>query len=390
MKNSTDSLLPVTLKLLNYCRENDWAGYDPYDALNSKIFKSLPFLDFRYFRLALTQILKRSPINIRTILLVPKTLNPKAVALFLMALLKLSKLGLLEDQSLIRFMVEKLVELRSQNTDYWCWGYSFPWQGRTLLVPRAKPNLVCTVFVANALLNAYKQNRESRYLSMAVSAAEYIMNELYWTDGASTASLSYPLPGLQTRVHNANFLGAAVLCRVYKQSGEKKFIEPALKLARYSTSRQRKDGSWSYGEHGTQRWIDNFHTGYNLCALKSISECAETSEFDDHIRGGFEFYRNNFFTEEGTPKYFHNRTYPIDIHSVAQSIITLMVFKDLHANNTGLAHTVFKWAMDHMWDKRGYFFYQVHPLYKNRIPYMRWSQAWMILALAILIEHSDK
>src|SRR5512139_2210165 len=87
----------VTLKLLAYCQANDWAGYDPYDALNSKIFETLPFLDFRLFRLGLTQLLKRSPVNFRPLLLIPKTQNPKAIALFLMAFLKLKKLGLLED-----------------------------------------------------------------------------------------------------------------------------------------------------------------------------------------------------------------------------------------------------------------------------------------------------
>jgi len=37
----------TTLKLLAYCQANDWAGYDPYDALNSEIFKALPVLDFK-------------------------------------------------------------------------------------------------------------------------------------------------------------------------------------------------------------------------------------------------------------------------------------------------------------------------------------------------------
>src|SRR4030043_522802 len=103
----------VTLKLLEYCRANDWAGYDPYDALYSKILKFLPFLDFRLFRLGLTQILKRSPVNFRPLLLVPKTENPKAIALFLMAFLKLEKLGLLENEDLITLMTKKLINLRS-------------------------------------------------------------------------------------------------------------------------------------------------------------------------------------------------------------------------------------------------------------------------------------
>jgi hypothetical protein len=39
----------TTMKLLDDCRANDWAGYEPYDVLNSPIVNALPFLDFRLF-----------------------------------------------------------------------------------------------------------------------------------------------------------------------------------------------------------------------------------------------------------------------------------------------------------------------------------------------------
>ena len=404
-RTSFEKIKTVTLKLLAYCQSNNWAGYDPYDALNSEIFNRLPFLNFRLPRLVLTQILKRSPFNFRSLLKVPKTQNPKAIALFLMAFLKLKRLGLLENEDLITLMIEKLINLRSSNNPitgnpqpvtrnldnpYWCWGYSFPWQTRTIIVPQGAPNLVCTSFVANALLDAYETNRESHCLKMAVSAGEYILNELYWTEGDSIAGFSYPLPALRTRVHNANFLGAAVLCRVYKHCGEKKFLDPALKVARYSAAKQHNNGSWDYGEASTQRWADNFHTGYNLCALRSICQYAETSEFEPHIRRGFEFYRKNFFSDDGAPKYFHNRIYPINIHSVAQSIITLLAFKDLDENNVNLAHDVFRWAMTNMLNYHGYYYYQKLPYYTIKIPYMRWSQAWMLLALSTLLEEGDQ
>jgi hypothetical protein len=239
------------------------------------------------------------------------------------------------------------------------------------------------------LLDAYESNPNSQNLDMAVSAAEYILNELYWTDGDSAACFSYPLASSRTKVHHANFLGAALLCRAFKLSGEKKFLEPALKVVRYSGAKQHDDGSWNYGESPTQRWIDNFHTGYNLCALQSICQYAETSEFQSQIRRGFEFYRKHFFREDGAPKYFHNRTFPIDIHSVAQSIITLLAFKDLDEHNINLTHDVFRWAMENMWDGRGCFYYQVFPFYTNKIPYMRWSQAWMLLTIATLLEKCD-
>jgi hypothetical protein len=373
-----------------YCGKNNWAGFDPYDALNSRVFNLTPFVKSRVCRIAITQIMKRLPVNLRPLLLVPREQNPKAIALFLMALLKLSKLGLLDQKDLVEAMVERLIALRSPNMSCWCWGYSFPWQTRKDLVPRWSPNLVCTSFVANALLDAYELRQDPRYLSMARSAGEYIWNDLYWTEDDCTAGFSYPFPGLRARVHNANFLGSALLCRLYTRCGEKRFLEPALKVARYSAMKQHENGSWDYGELPTQRWIDNFHTGYNLCALRSISEYAGTSEFETHIRHGFEFYRNNFFTQDNAPRYFDNNTYPIDIHSVAQSIITLLALKDYDKDSVGRALSVFEWSEAHMWASEGYFYYQVLPFWTNKISYMRWSQAWMLLALATLLEHCER
>jgi hypothetical protein len=308
--------------------------------------------------------------------------------LFLSALLKLSRVGLLDEPALIGFMAERIVALRSQDTSFCCWGYSFPWQTRTKILPQGAPNLVCTTFVANALLDAYEESHEVRYLEMAHSASDYILRYLYRDEGASRAYLMYPLATPEHPIHNANFLGAALLGRVARHTGERKFIEPALKVARYSAARQRPDGSWAYGEADTQKWIDNFHTGYNLCALRDIGRDLQTHEFESHIRRGFDFYTAHFFREDGATRYFHNRTYPIDIHCVAQSMITLIAFRDLERENVKLAHSVFQWAMSHMWDDRGFFYYRVLRLGTIKTSYMRWSQAWMLLAISTLLDES--
>jgi hypothetical protein len=382
--SATRELESAISKLLAYCEANDWAGYDPYDAVNSRIFELAPFLDSRIPRLVLTQALKRSPIDFRRMLLIPKTQNSKAIALFLSAFLKLSSCGFERMGDLSEAMIERLIALRSPDVDYWCWGYSFPWQTRTTVVPKGTPNLVCTTFVAGALLDAYERNQDPRCLSMAVSAAEYILNDLYWTNGASDAGFRYPLPTVESRIHNANFLASALFFRVYRHTGDEKFVGPALRVARYSAGRQHVDGSWDYGELPTQRWIDNFHTGYNLCALRAISQYGQTSEFDENIRRGFDFYRTHFFREDGAARYFHDRTYPLDVHSVAQSIITLVEFKDFAPESMRLAQAAFQWAMDHMWDCEGYFYYRVLRFCTIRTSYMRWSQAWMLLAMSAL------
>ena len=378
----------TALKLIAYCQKNDWAGYDPYDALNSRAIQSLPFLDTRLTRLAATQILKRSPINLRPLMLISRVQNPKAIGLFLSAFVKLSTVGTMRTEDLIRVMIKRLIHLRSQSVPYWCWGYTFPWQARLQkeTVAKGAPNLVCTSFVANALLDAYEHTEDAQCLNMAVSAAEYMLNELYWTrDNSPVAGFAYPVPEVRNNTYNANFLAAALLCRVYEHTRDEKLLGPALKAARYSTAQQRADGSWYYGEAPSQRWIDNFHTGYNLCALQAIGRYAETTEFQASVQRGFEFYRKNFFLEDGTAKYFHDRTYPVDIHCIAQSIITLLAFKDLDPGSIGLARSVFDWAMNHMWDDRGFFYYRVLRLFTVRTSFMRWSQAWMLLAIATLL-----
>ena len=379
----------VISKLVAYCRSNNWAGYEPYDALNSRVFAALPFLDYRLPRLVLTQFLKRSPINTRRLLLIPKTQNPKAIGLILSAFLKLSRIREGNHDGDIELMIGRLIALRSQGVPYWCWGYNFPWQTRPILVPRWAPNLVCTTFAAGGLLDAYEQRGDQRCLSMAVSAAEYILNELYWTDGGFRAGFAYPLPYIRNQVHNGNFLAAALLCRAYKHTGEERFLGPALRVARYSAAQQRPDGSWHYGESPSQRWIDNFHTGFNLGALRSICRYLETTEFETHIQRGFEFYRSHFFREDGAARYFHNRTYPIDTHCAAQSIITLLELKDLDPGNLPLARSVFRWTMKHLWDDRGFFYYRVLRSCTIRTSYMRWTQAWMLLALSMLLSESD-
>jgi hypothetical protein len=370
--------------LLAYCRAQDWAGHDPYDALNSRWFELLPFLDAKWPRLVLTQAFKRSPVNLRGLALVPKTQNPKALGLFASAVLKLRTIDREAQDQLVDALLDRLVALRSPGVPYWAWGYSFAWQTRTIVGPRGTANLVCTTFVASSLLDVYERRRDARLLSMAASAGDYILNDLYWSDG-DVASFSYPLASLRSRTHNANFLAAALMCRLYRLTGEKRFVDPALKAARSSAAAQRQDGSWWYGEGATQRWIDNFHTGYNLCALQSIDRDLGTAEFSSAVSRGFEFYRAHFFTADGAPKYFHDRLYPIDIHCVAQSLITLTAFGDDPANRE-LAWRVFEWAMAHMWDPRGFFYYRVLRACTIRTSYMRWAQAWMLLALATLVD----
>ncbi len=384
MEGIRDSVERSALALLQYCERENWAGYDPYDGLNSRLLSFLPFSKNRIFRLSVTQGMKRLPVNLRPFLLVPKGENPKACALFCRALLRLSDCGLLNDDSVVAARLERLIELRSEGYPYHCWGYNFDWQSRSLLVPKFTPNVICTTFGGNALIDGYEKYGRGEFADAAASAGEFLINGLNMSHENGAICFSYtPLDHAQ--VHNANLLGAAFLGRLGKLTGREQFLDIADRAARFSLSRQRDDGSWLYGEGETQRWIDNFHTGYNLVALWGLADVLKDRAANDAIYRGLDFFVNHFFAADGVPRYYHDRVWPVDIHCVAQSIVTLCELAPIWEGAVSLVDKVCRWVLGNMRSENGYFYYQKTRFFENRIPYMRWSQAWMLYALAVYL-----
>lgn len=375
----------VTGRLLAYCRGQDWAGYDPYDALNSRVFRATPLARSAWCRLAFTQFMKRSPVNLRPLFRVPRRRNPKGTALFVMALLNLRKAGQFTEDEVIRGLVGDLIAARSPGASGSAWGYGFDWQTRTYLVPEGTPNIICTTFAGNALLDAWEAFRDEACLRHAVAAAEFLLQALREELPGGAVCFRYT-PLVSTRIHNANLLGAAYCARVAAITRREEWRELAVRAAGYSAGQQSAEGAWRYGEAATQSWVDHFHTGYNLCALHAIARHAGIGTFDGALARGLGFYLGHFFTEEGAPRYFHDRTYPVDVHSAAQAIITLGLLAGRDPRCARTRAAVERWTLDHLLHPGGYFMYQKRRIGTNRIPYMRWGQAWMLLALSTRAE----
>ena len=147
---------------------------------------------------------------------------------------------------------------------------------------------------------------------------------------------------------------------------------------------QNNDGSWVYGMLPVQSWIDSFHTGYNLDGLIAYEEQTGDMSFHENIEKGFDFYIRNFFEKDGCPKYYHNKKYPIDIHCPGQLLVTL---NRLHKFDEykDLAEKVLNWTIKNMQSPKGYFYYQLKEGISSKIPYMRWSNAFMFNALSYYI-----
>ena len=383
-------------KLQKYCEAEDFKGWDPYDGLNSRIFNAVPLLkNSAICRLIMIQLFKRNPVNLRRIAAVPKQYNPKALALFLSGYCNLYQAiesapelqNAFGQKTTVKLTIDRLsrllLSLRSKG-DYHgaCWGYNFDWQARRLfLFPRYTPTVVVTSFCASALFDAYEITAENEYLNEALSTARFVIDDLHRTPYGSGFLFSYsPLSGNDT-VFNASLLGVKILSLCYKYTRNPDYRELASQVVTAVCEAQRSDGSWVYGLLPVQSWIDSFHTGYNLDALHTYRKLTGDTTLDKNIERGFEFYINNFFEEDGIPKYYYDKTYPIDIHSPAQLLVTLSNMNQLSRYHE-LADKVLAWTIENMQDKKGYFYYQIKPLISSRISYMRWSNAFMFNALS--------
>jgi hypothetical protein len=140
-------------ELFSWCRTRDFAGHDPFDALNSRLFQATPLTQSRNARFIWTQLVKRSPIDVRGVIRVPVERNAKGVALF--ALAQLANYRRVKTEESRQQAKETLAVLWSMKIEGYsgaAWGYNFDWQSRNFFAPREMPTIVATAFAARALV----------------------------------------------------------------------------------------------------------------------------------------------------------------------------------------------------------------------------------------------
>lgn len=393
-KSEAPDIAATFAALHGWCKHRGYAGWDPFDALNSQVFRRLPLVrSSRAARLLWTQTLKRSPLNLRRVALVPAGRNAKGLALFALALLaRYRRTCAAEDRDEAETLLEMLLAERLTTASGGvAWGYNFDWQGRAFFAARGTPTVVPTAFAVRALVEGHELFARAQYLDAARGAAQFILGDLRRSgETADEVCFSYT-PGDRTRVYNASLLAGEALTSVGELVGDGELIEWGVRAARYVARRQRADGSWAYGADDYQSWADNFHTAFVLTSLGRVRKSArralgqrDEATLGESLRAGRAFWRERFFLADGWPKYYHDRLFPADAHSAGAALVALA-----EMNETGdqdLARRVARWTVESLWDARGFFYYQRRRFHTVRTPFMRWTQSWMLYGLARLLE----
>ena len=388
MTDSREVILASLKSVERWVEANHYKGYDPFDGLSS-FLRPLTFGNLFLDRL-LMQLVRQSPINIRPFLGIKplnSTIGRGYFAWGYLTMLKVTGDEKYKDKAVS--CLQWLVENKAPGFKDHSWGKHFDYASRGGRYTRLEPITVWTSLIGQVFLDAYEILEDSRCLHIAISICNWIV-DLPRNETDSGICLNYTSSGDgNCTIHNQSMLAAALLARSAKHTGNPECLRVAKQAMEYSCTRQLPNGAWYYAEASNHHWIDNFHTGYNLDALKCYIDNTNDRTFEENLSRGFRYYRENFFERNGRPKYYPNRVYPVDIQCAAQAIDTLTNFSEYDESALELALKVAKWTIENMQDKDGYFYYRQYPLIKVKAPMIHWGQATMYKALTCLLAKTD-
>ena len=377
-------------KVLSYAKDNDYKGYNKYDALDSKFLNAISFGN-KYLRLLYSQAVMRSPVNIRPVFFVPKTRNPKGIALFAMAYMNRYKAfndpgDLQEAETLLGWLLDHPSDFEPGL----CWGYQHPWQDVGFFAPAHFPNRVVTFFVTSALLQAYEITANLKYLKAAQKTVPFFLdapNIIFEND--EMKCMSYvPDKRVTWIVMDVSILTGSVLSRINRHAPDERLNTESRKLVHFVVDKQTDYGAWYYTHpaHDHPRKHDNYHTGYIVDAIYDYSENSGDHSFMDNYRRGVAYYRDQLFLPNGAPRWANDKSYPYDVHGSAQGIISFTKAAKFDQAYTGLPEKIAGWAIDNMQHpEKGFFYYQKTALFRKPFTLMRWSNGWMSRGLSELL-----
>jgi len=383
-------------RVLQTARATDYAGWSKHDALNALWLERLAGTS-RTRRLVATQLVTRSPVDVRGPARVRPARNPKGLSLFARALLtRYGQSGTASDATEARTLLDWLVDHPSPATadrslPGLAWGYPYPWQDVGFFAPRDLPNRVVTSFVGHALLDGYEVLGNDRYLEAAAAAVTFLLHapKTLFEDEAHRCVSYVPDEAVTWIVMDVSALSGALAARLGALTHDGALQREGGRLVRYVVSKQTEAGAWFYAEPPSASHIrhDNYHTGFIVDALLVYGDATGSDEFEGAYQRGVDFYAARLFEPDGAARYMSDKRYPVDIHGCAQGIITFSLQQRRRGTGGEMATRILDWTLANMWDPQtGWFAYQQRRGMRTRIRELRWCQGWMSLALADYLE----
>jgi uncharacterized protein YyaL (SSP411 family) len=392
---SFDVLVDSSIKsLYNWVKTKDYCGWDPYDALNSELVSKL-CSNSQLLEILITQLNKYSILNIRPILCIEKGMDIKGISLFAQSFSKIYVLT--NDQQYKADLLECINFLKNkslkQKYGFDCWaGHYFKYRGfdGSILTPDI-PDVITTSNVIKAMVDSYSIFKDDELKDIGKSAYDFLIKYLLGKTDGGGYYLKYDTVSENKIVINASAEALSAICRLMPLFGDNEMRRIASKLSEFLISTQDSDGCWIYSKYksGKVRRQTDFHQGFIIDSLVEYLPFAESNKQDllmGAVKRGVNFYRKKQFLNNGRCYYRYPKLYPTDIHNQAQGVITFSKLSTFDKESLEFAKKILEWTIFNMQDNSGYFFYQKNRILTNKIPYMRWGAAWMMLSMATYLE----
>jgi hypothetical protein len=352
----------------------DWSGADPGDALNSPFARYLTLGTARGRR-ALTQAVRRSPVDLRPLLRVPPARSPAAIGLVASGYARLwQATGWRGARRHALELLDWLVAHPARTATGTAWGEHFDVQTRDAFRPAGTPGAAVSSLCAQALFDGVELLEEDRYAEPLRRFAEHAEAELLVDDGAGAFFASSP--GDRRLDHDANLAVAAALVRGAQLGALPGGGALAEAVLQRTLAAQQPDGSF--------RGVgDGVRAGRLLQALAVCA--AGRPRLALPLRAGASSWERRFFLADGRPTSGPGRAFPVESRCYAQAVETRLALRPFDGGALGRADDVARLLVARMLDERGFVHFREHRLRKDRTPFVPAAAAPSFRALASLL-----
>jgi len=388
------NLKDIYQRLDDWIIENDYKSYDLCDVKGTNLFLKSNALNTSKFKIGnfvafpVNYLLRNHSPILRKALNIEKNKYPQAQALIANSYLNLYRKN--SDKTYLdkaKLLLDWIISNKTSGFENYCWGQPYDWYSRKV-IEKHTPRTTVSSQVAAVFIDMFELTGEQKYLDITKSICDFYINDLNWNeDQDGDICFSYTTVD-NYHIHNANMLAAAILIRTWKHTQISEYKDFGVKAINFTLKHQNEDGSWFYWAPPDRviGKIDHYHTGFVLESLYEILNIVDSDDIEKSFLKGLQYYDNNLFTSDLVPKYTNEKLYPIDIQSLAQSIITYAVVSGKFHEYNDKALKIMTWTVENMYDSDGYFYYRI---YKNgnidKTPYIRWAESWMLRALSLII-----
>jgi len=261
------------------------------------------------------------------------------------------------------------------------WGMNFDWPTVDGVVRRHTPCHTQTAYAYDFFAALADTGAAPKYEDLLQRIAQHTSRDYHEWREADHLISAYSTAD-RRRIVNANSYRMALLLDAGQRFGVAEYTEKGLATLAYVLSMQQADGAWPYSE--TEPFVDTFHTCFvikNLIRARRAS-AVDPATVDAALDHGLRYYLGALFDDDGLPVPFavapRLTLQRYDAYDIAESIGLLA---ELRIEPERLARLV-RFVSQRLQTSAGWFRFRIYRVPTPAgIPYMRWANSAMFLAL---------